>query len=819
MPCTRLFARAATPAAAILTALSLPAQEVAPGANRDPEYVKLRQAQPAVTSLVENIILKRDVGTFTLRQGTISFTPPVLGKVTIGVFIGSGEFSLQPAAALDKAYLKSIIGSETAADKFDRAVLCFTDATYEEVRRDAKAVALEPRAAGVLEDFRGRVRDRTEEPRSLLEAMLESESMDNIEAELLADLYNPKRSGSFSAYVFGGKYNDLRFLVKLRGAFPDLPSDDEVALLHPDPEAPDEGIWYLAPRSAPTAGPDVKQVVDAEHYRIETTLRGTRLESTAGVRLRAAGDGDRVIKFGLLPNLRVTKVAAAGADVAFIQEHRKADGSFYVVMPEPMAKDRTYELMISYQGDKVVHKAGGGNFSVRARTSWYPSINSFTDRATFELVFKSPKRYKLVSVGKPVSETREGDFLVTEWKSDIPLAVAGFNFGDFDRKEIKDEKTQYVIEGYATSDVPDYLRPQEFMQGMDETGFGELPRVTGAISPKALSESGMNQAMNSIRIFTHFFGPAPYGRIAITQQPEFAFGQSWPALTYIPLSAYLDSTQRWQLVGLNNRFTEFVQEVIPHEVAHQWWGHVVGWASYRDQWLSEGFADFSAGLFLQYADPSLKKYQKYWSRNRETILERNNFGMSANDAGPISLGLRLTTYKNPSAYSRVVYAKGGYVLHMLRWMMWDPKTGDQDFIRMMRDFVQANFNRNASTGDFKAAVEKYMKPPMNLDGNGKLDWFFNQWVHGTEIPRYKLTYDLAPADGGKWALTASLEQSEVSQNFKMPVPLYADFGGKIIRIGTVGMVGTTKLENIRATLPQKPLRVLINANYDVLEKM
>ena len=69
----------------------------------------------------------------------------------------------------------------------------------------------------------------------------------------------------------------------------------------------------------------------------------------------------------------------------------------------------------------------------------------------------------------------------------------------------------------------------------------------------------------------------------------------------MPLSAYLDSTQRWALMGgINNRLTEFVDEVASHEVSHQWCGNMVGWASYHDQWLSEGFAFFSASLFLQF---------------------------------------------------------------------------------------------------------------------------------------------------------------------------------------------------------------------------
>src|SRR5262249_9487074 len=149
------------------------------------------------------------------------------------------------------------------------------------------------------------------------------------------------------------------------------------------------------------------------------------------------------------------------------------------------------------------------------------------------------------------------------------------------------------------------------------------------------------------------------------------------------------------------RLTEFVEEVTSHEVSHQYWGHMVGWTTYHDQWLSEGFADFSAGLFLQHTNKSPEKYLKYLSNSRDRLLEKNSFGRRANDAGPLWMGLRLMSEKNQEAYSRVVYGKGGYVLHMLRQMMSDQKEGDKYFIAMMQDFVAQHLNGNASTESFQ----------------------------------------------------------------------------------------------------------------------
>ena len=165
-----------------------------------------------------------------------------------------------------------------------------------------------------------------------------------------------------------------------------------------------------------------------------------------------------------------------------------------------------------------------------------------------------------------------------------------------------------------------------------------------------MTKYALDQTRAQMQVCTLYFGKAPYENVTITEQPNFNFGQSWPNLVYLPISAYIDSTQRWMLFGqIDTKFTGFVQEVTPHEVAHQWFGHGVGWASYHDQWLSEGFAEFAAGLFLQQAmGPKWQKdYIEFWERQRMRILEKNNFGVSPNDAGPLWLGVRLISPRSP----------------------------------------------------------------------------------------------------------------------------------------------------------------------------
>src|SRR5215469_8628042 len=630
----------------------------------DSAYRLLRDGGVVDARVVENIVLRRDNGVLTLKTGSIGFTAPVEGRDTVAVFSGEGSFAFDPVLPTEREHIRGIIGQEQVEETFDRALLCFTDHTADQIRGQAKTKAANPKLDDILKDFRKHLR---------------TDARENVEAELLADVYNPGQPGSFSIYIHGHKHEDLRFAVKLRGAIPEL-APEEVSIVDAEPGSEQRGIWYLAHlkseiQSGKASSSENIRMVEAESYKLETNIaRNDRFTASAAIRFHAVTTGDRVIHFGLVPTLRVSKVALEGKDVPFIQEDRKRDGDFYVVMPHPMAAGTQYELNIEYAGDKVVRKEGGGNFSVGAREEWYPSLNTFHDHAPYDLTFKVPKEYTLVSVGNLEKQWTEQGMSCSHWITDQPVAVAGFNYGSFKKRQVKDSESGVTIEGYAASEAPDYLKGAEQIGAM------------GSMSPSRLMDGTMVEAENALRLFGAWFGKPPYSRIAITQQPEFNFGQSWPSLGYLPMLAYLDSTQRWQLFGrIEGRATELVDEVTPHEVSHQWWGHEVGWETYHDQWLSEGFAFFSAGLYLQATEKDNKKYLDYWDHARQMLLEKNQYGRRANDAGPVWMGLRLGTAKNPGGYSAVVYRKGGYVLNMLRAIMYDTQEKDKPFIEMMHD--------------------------------------------------------------------------------------------------------------------------------------
>ena len=783
-------------------------------ANSEPVYRKLRDLDLGQTFHFDNFSVPLDTATLEFQKGTLTFLSPVNGIVTGAIFIGEGRFNLKPVTVLAGQELKRRVGSTEIDEDFTEIVLRFTrEERLKFFRGLGDRVETPAEAATALGHWKDRMRKRREQPLSFTEYLLHGETMDNVEADLLAAIYNPSHPPFLNAYIRGKKHKDLRFFVRTRvGALPQLDSSEEVAVINYDPEGMDDGVWYLDHlkseyQNGTASSQEDRRLFATRSYKIETVIaKNDHLLSTATVTFQPLVAGERVLKFGLLPNLRVTRVVDdQGQDIFYIQESRKEDGSFYAILSKATEAGKGYSITVQYEGDKVLEQAGDGSFYVRARTSWYPNLNGFGEDVMYDLAYKVPRKYKVISVGKLQEESVEQNYAVSHWVTPKPVAVAGFNYGQYKKIELPDDITGYKISGYYLTELPDNLRNYRALQSM---------------APQSMTKYALEQTRAQLQLCSFYFGKSPYDEIYVTEQPDFAFGQSWPNLIYLPISAYTDSTQRWMLFGnINTKFTGFVQEVTPHEVAHQWWGHAVGWASYHDQWLSEGFAEFSAGLFMQQAMGGdwRKDYLEFWDRLQKRIFEKNNFGVAPNDAGPLWMGLRLLSPRTQSAYQGVTYAKGAYVLQMLRSIMYSPQDADKSFIAMMHDFVDSHRDMPASTESFKAIAEKHMSKAMDLEGNGKLNWFFKEWVYGTQVPRYHFEYQVLPGEGGKVKLHMTITQSEVDEHFRMLVPVFADFGKGMVRIGQVGLAGNST-RNGDVLLPAQPKKVALNAYKDILER-
>jgi hypothetical protein len=776
-------------------------ENTVPGPNSDPTYQQLRNLTLSGEVVgVSDVTLKREAGTFHLRSGTVCFVAAVNGKVTGAIFVGDGNFLLDPPIESERASLKLLTKENEFSESFSQAVFRFTDATYDELKKAGSAGGSSC-DAGLLKDTQTTTRRKFK---------------NNLEVRLLTDVLSPEPGGYFVAFIHGRRYSN-------KETFEIDPDDGNGQVNFWTYEENKSGHWVsmsLANPKVPAGGR-----ARIEHQQLDVTFeKSGALEGKATTDIISERNGLRVVPLDLFPSLRVQSVTVDSQPAAFIQEDKNDDADYAVILPKALSVGDKFTLTTSYAGKDAVVNMGGGNFFPVARHDWYPNQPgaSFGHYALYDMTLRIPKGMKMAATGVLVSESNDGGHNVTVWKSEVPQTVAGFSFGRFKEEEAKLTKPEYFIQSFANEESPDWV------QSLQHAAGGELPTMgshmgsevsLGTMSTTGLNKKALAEGELAVQLYSDYFGPSMFRHLQLTQQTACTFGQSWPELVWIPICYYFDTTVRHSL-GLDHGDRGYWKVVTPHEVAHQWWGHTVGFGSGRDQWMSEGFAELSASLYVSMIEKNPKKFLEFWNDEREILLERNAEGFRAIDVGPVTLGYRANTSRTGTNITRdLIYPKGAFILHMVRMMMWNSKNGDQLFRETMHDFVQTYSGKAATTEDFKAIVEKHMTAEMDLDGNHRLDWFFNEYVYGTALPTYKLESNFDKDANGDVVFGLRVTQSGVDDKFKMIVPIYLELAdGRTLEVGRARLVGNTSVEQkapIRG-LKDVPKRALLNYNYDVL---
>ena len=180
----------------------------------------------------------------------------------------------------------------------------------------------------------------------------------------------------------------------------------------------------------------------------------------------------------------------------------------------------------------------------------------------------------------------------------------------------------------------------------------------------------------------------------------------------------------------------------------------------------------------------------------------------AKDVGPIWVGPRASTFEVPQGYQTMIYEKGAWVFHMLRVMMLDLRTMNEDrFTETMKDFYQSYNGKTATTQDFQGVVERHAGIPM--------DWFFNEWVKGTQIPTYHVAWTNQPGDNNTTVIKFRIKQEGVGPDFQMPVLVAADLGENRVAHFRL-MVNGDKTEYQSPPLPAGAKKVTFNDLHSTL---
>jgi peptidase M1-like protein len=758
----------------------------------DPLAEALRSARPADSILpVHGLRLQKDVLTLDLEEGRIEFATPVAGRPCLATFHGHGRMRLEPATAIERDHLRRLTGDPAMLaleDRFEEAAFAWTDGSFEPL--------LYARVSGA-----GAADEGSAAPLRRLSYLVHEELGLSLELRLLDGLTRPgprspeeaAAGGVFIAHLAGQCWPKLVYVLDPHGVDPGRFGPEESGLYNAG-ERRGDGWWYLAHRRDELRS-DERHVEELHEpyeplgYRLEAAVDEREvLHGTTRIRLRALPEAGRLVTLWLSSLLRVreARLLPSGLPLAVVQQAEDwSDPSVGVVLPEAPSAGETVTLELRTEGRGVVGAAGDGRYFVGARSNWYPNLGVLQRRASYELRFCVPAGLEVIAVGELVRRfADDAGQSCSEWRSTVPLGVAGFNYGRFDKLERRDRESGLVLGVYTSG---------------------------GAAPPAA--ELSLASAVQSARLYTRAFGPLPFAGVAITEQPAPRFPQAWPTLLYLPAPSFPAGASHCGAAEPGTLPPGLEQA---HEMAHQWWGHTVGWKTYHDEWLTEGLADFAAALLLEKAE-GRDCFEDYW-RGGARVLGAERAGERLVEAGPLWLGRRLENHRSRASYGDLLYPKGSYVLHMLRMMMQGPDGSDERFLAMLRDFSARFRHRRCSTADFQAAVERAMTPEMDLEGDGRMDWFFRAWVYGTEVPSYELCARLEPLEAGRWRLRGEVLQKGVSDGFTMLVPVYVDLGdGRRVRVARAACHGRRPEPlDLELDLGPPPRSVLLNANHDVL---
>jgi hypothetical protein len=209
-------------------------------------------------------------------------------------------------------------------------------------------------------------------------------------------------------------------------------------------------LWYssaFARDAVRGRGKPIRLLADATHYDIDTTLQGSGLRGTTIISLTPMADGIRVLPIEIFERLRIQSAtldrgSGSPTPVAVLQEPRPAGlftrmfrdelrgADVALQFSEPLPRGAAVRLTLAYEGRDVLD-GSDGRYSVGARDSWYPNLGTFDDLATYAMTFRYPSKNVLVAVGELISEKTDGGQKVAAWRSDVPIRVAGFNYGDY----------------------------------------------------------------------------------------------------------------------------------------------------------------------------------------------------------------------------------------------------------------------------------------------------------------------------------------------------------------------------------------------------
>jgi Peptidase family M1 domain len=789
---------------------------------------------------IREVTLERAAFHITFDDGTIAFTEDVDGHVTGAFFEGEGEVLLLPSNQAERSSMMLFTGAAILEEKFVTGYFRFNDDTFAELQPSLRPPD-NPQEFAAQWDSTARNLAQFDALRLLLSF-----------SHFLPDAAQGEKADSTARRANDDRMLHARLQGRTLGTF-DLYFDSvaEEQIWAGQQKTVDGQLYYdvwsaftlgqpggRSGDAAGVMGEEAKpEAVSVSQYKIRTRVAPpTRLDVDASLQLEVRQGGQRAVLFELSRFLQISKVEADGQPIEFIHNQalegtqlaRRGNDLVAVIFPQPLRAGQRVDLHFVYGGD-VLSEAGAGLLYVGARGTWYP--NRGLEMAKFDLQFRYPTGWTLVATGKRqedvVPDLPPGE-QSSHWISDRPMPIVGFNLGKYSRvlAQAGDVRVEtYAASGvertfpHGTTEAPNQPTVPFHPRPLDQTSMpAPLP------SPARNAQAVANASARAVEFFAHRFGPYPYTSLALTQMPGDV-SQGWPSLIFLSSFSFLTPQEKSELHV--SPVTKILSDnVIAHETAHQWWGDLLSWKSYRDQWLFEGLANYSALLLLESESP--EQFREVMEKYRMDLLATNKDGSRLSDAGPVTFGTRLNCSHFPTGYEAISYGRGTWLFHMLRNMLRDAERNsvhsatlsdaqaDAPFLHALSKVRERFQERAISTREFLQVFEDELPPSLRYEGRKSLDWFYEGWVNGTALPHLELeSVKYAQKPGGSMVSGAIL-QKDAPKELVTVVPVYALVSGKTVLLGQVFADGPET--NFHFTAPAGTRKIVLDPNRTLLTR-
>lgn len=466
-------------------------------------------------------------------------------------------------------------------------------------------------------------------------------------------------------------------------------------------------------------------------------------------------------------SMRVNSVSVGGKAARFAQHDGKLD--VYLEKPVLWAGERV-NITVNYSGipqDGLIlvkdrdgkPSAIGDNWPDRVH-HWIPCLDHPSAKASVRFEVTAPTRNEVTANGILESKEKNTDGTTT-WTYYERNLISPYNMviaaGQFATATLKG-KSAVPISYYVTH------------------------------SDRKYAEHGFSSAAPSMDVFSRLINPYPYGKLAlIVGATRFGGMENANTIVFSPelFKDFETATPR----SRRYKIPEAVENVVAHEIAHQWFGDAVTQATWADLWLSEGFATYFAGVFLEknegpaafraYMTNSAKAYFDYAKTRRTPIHDTQTE--------------KLFDLLNPNNYE-----KGAWVLHVLR-----KKIGDVAFYEGLRLYYERYRSTTATTDDLRKVMEK--------TSGENLEAFFDRWIYKAGHPIYKVTW--TEGKGGELEIKLAQTQSEEAFLDTVVLEIVTAKGPQRVKITPKDKETTLKIKSA------KPKRINIDPDDVILNEV